>query len=289
MFLELLSPVGSRGVHASAPPCFLPLADCPAGLMYGMAVYTTFRFPLADCWWNAHLTRLKENAAQLGLSLPFPADVIRLALEALIETEGCTQSVFRLTAIADVQEYGDFYTGTENGLKPARLLLSARKSGTSVLSSAGPLQSPVAVKAVDAIRPLPLIKHSGMADVIRLKQAALLSGFSEILLAQNGILREASTSNIFLIQAGQLLTPDPVRDGCLPGITRQRVLLTAKGLGIPVAETGPLLMRDLPHWDGAFLTNAAQGIRPVSRIDQHALPWPSEAKGWIQALAESLR
>ena len=287
MFRELIYPSGLRGATLNAAPCFAPLADCPAGLMYGMAVYTTFRFPLANCWLNAHLSRLAENAGQLGLTLHFSEAVIRGALETLVVTEGWASSVLRLTAIADVQEYGDFYSEAGASLKPARLLLSVRKAAKKPLAEQG-LQPAVALKTVDAMRVLPLVKHSGMADVIRLRQTAIHAGFPEILLAQGGIVREVSTSNCFVIQAGQLLTPDPVRDGCLPGITRQRVLLAAESLGIPVAESAPLMISERTQWEGAFLTNAVQGIRPVSQIDDHPLPWPPEALALMNALAESL-
>jgi branched-subunit amino acid aminotransferase/4-amino-4-deoxychorismate lyase len=141
---------------------------------------------------------------------------------------------------------------------------------------------------VDYVRPAPLIKHLGLAEIITLKQKAQLEGFDDVLLGKNNLVSEASTSNIFYIQAGSLLTPDPWRDACLPGITRQRVLETAQAQGLPLQASFPIPFSAMAAMDGAFLTNAAQGIRRVSRIDDITLPWPDAASAITDLLAASL-
>lgn len=256
-------------------PAFIPLSDFPAGLMYGMAVYTTFRVPLAERWLHAHLDRLATNVAQMGMPLAFPPEVI---LQALALASRLEQPVLRLTAVADVQEYGDFYG---KPLKSARLLLSTRQA-----PSANPL--PLALKSVKYVRPTPLIKHLAMAEVIALKQKARLEGFQDILLSSDAQVSEASTANIFFIQSGKLFTPNPERDGCLPGITRQRILEAAQAHDIFLSQDSSIQLADLPRVDGAFLTNAVQGIRPVAHIDNITLPWPDSARELVDRLAASL-
>ena len=157
------------------------------GLMYGMAVYTTFRLPLAEYWIAQHVERLMDNAQHLGLPVSYTATEFQQALIPHFQME---RPIFRLTLVADVAEYSDFY---QKPAKPARLLLAMREAP-------GEASMPVSLKSVDYVRTMPLVKHLGMADVIQLKKQARLQGFQEILLAGGGQVREASTANILFIR-----------------------------------------------------------------------------------------
>lgn len=256
-------------------PRFKKLNHLPMGLMYGMAVYTTFRLPLAEYWIARHLERLMDNAQHLGLPVPFTAAEFQQALLPYFQLE---KPIFRLTLVADVAEYSDFY---QEPAKPARLLLALREA-----SAGTPM--PVSLKRVDYVRTMHLVKHLGMADVIQLKKQAQLQGFQEILLAGGGKIREGSTANILFIKNGRLCGPEPERDACLPGITRQRVLHEAGVQGIEVEDAGPVYLTDLPQMQGAFLTNATKGLTPVARIDDLTFPWPDSAWEVANTLAACL-
>lgn len=268
MLLELVQPEGGK-------PFFKKLENLPAGLMYGMAVYTTFRLPLSEHWIGVHLDRLLENASHLGLTVNFSPEELQQSLLPHFQLE---RPVFRLTLVADVEEYNDFYAQSP---KPARLLLASREAP-------GENPMPLTLKSVDYTRTMPLIKHLGMAEVITLKKQAGQAGYQEILLAGNGRVREASTANIFFIRDGALLTPDPQRDECLPGITRQRLLRVAESNGLPVRDEGPIYVNALATMQGAFLTNSAKGLTPVSRIDDVGFPWPPQAKAIMGMLGNNL-
>jgi len=256
-------------------PQFQKLINLPMGLMYGMAVYTTFRLPLAEYWIAQHVERLMDNAQHLGLPVSYTATEFQQALIPHFQME---RPVFRLTLVADVAEYSDFY---QKPAKPARLLLAMREAS-------GEASMPVSLKSVDYVRTMPLVKHLGMADVIQLKKQARLQGFQEILLAGGGKVREASTANILFIRNGQLCGPEPERDACLPGISRQRILREAKVQGIGIEDTAPVNLSELSQMQGAFLTNATKGITPVARIDDVAFPWPESAEKIVNALAGCL-
>src|SRR4051812_25798207 len=86
-------------------PQFAPLAELPAGLLYGMAVYTTFRLPLPPVWMFAHLERLLQNAGELGLMVRFSRQDVYEALQGYLQADPLTSQVLRLTLVADVQEY----------------------------------------------------------------------------------------------------------------------------------------------------------------------------------------
>jgi branched-chain amino acid aminotransferase len=93
---------------------------------------------------------------------------------------------------------------------------------------------------------------------------ALDPGAWAVLLDTGGNLAEGPGSNIFLVRAGELLTPRERQ--VLPGISRAMVMELASGLGIPVRELD-LDLYDASTADEAFLTSTSLCICPVASIN----------------------
>ncbi len=94
---------------------------------------------------------------------------------------------------------------------------------------------------------------------------AISSGCDEALLLDNeGYVAEGSGENIFLVQNGELVTPELT--SCLEGITRQTVIDFADELGIPVRERR--ITRDEVYVaDEAFFTGTAAEVLPIRELD----------------------
>ena len=71
--------------------------------------------------------------------------------------------------------------------------------------------------------------------MLAIASAARAGADDALLLGASGELLEGATSSVFLVRAGELLTP-PLALGILPGITRERVWATAERLGLSVRE-----------------------------------------------------
>ncbi len=94
---------------------------------------------------------------------------------------------------------------------------------------------------------------------------ALQAGEHEgLLVNRHGCVTEGSSSNLFVVQAGVLVTP-PVED-VLAGVTQEEVLKLAARLAIPV-ERRPLPLSDLGQWNEAFLTSTSRHVLPLVRLD----------------------
>ena len=76
---------------------------------------------------------------------------------------------------------------------------------------------------------------------------------------------ECTTSNIFIVDNGQLKTP-PLGPYVLPGIIRQFVLDTAKDNKIPLFEE-QITKEELLSADEVFITSTGIEIVPVIQID----------------------
>ncbi len=87
-----------------------------------------------------------------------------------------------------------------------------------------------------------------------------------LLLNDQGMIAEASSSNVFIVKNGQILTPD-LSQACVEGIMRSVVIELAGDIGIQVHETG-IALNELEDADEVLLTNAIQGIRWVNQFKQ---------------------
>lgn len=93
------------------------------------------------------------------------------------------------------------------------------------------------------------------------------SGFDEaIFLNENGHVAEGASCNIFMVRAGQLITP-PVTDNALEGITRGIITeIAQRELSLAVVERS-VDRSELYVCDELFLTGTAVGLAPVVRVD----------------------
>ena len=112
----------------------------------------------------------------------------------------------------------------------------------------------------------PAIKSLNYLNNILAKIEAINSGCEEaIMLNAEGYVSECTGDNIFIVKAGQLLTP-PLSAGTLYGITRGVVMDLARGDGLVVGE--PNLTRyDVFNADECFLSGTGAELIPIVKVD----------------------
>lgn len=111
-------------------------------------------------------------------------------------------------------------------------------------------------------------------------QKKTASGAYEVLLVdQGGSITEGSKSNLFFVKNDELLTPPLV--SVLPGVTRQKIIDTAKNININVIETN-IKSDDLHTYEGAFMSGTSPKILPISSIG--TIPFDSSHLPLITAL-----
>jgi D-alanine transaminase len=91
-------------------------------------------------------------------------------------------------------------------------------------------------------------------------------GCSEtILFNGKGEVTEASSSNVFVVLDGQILTP-PLDNQILPGITRNIAIQAMKKANLPIAEQ-IITLEQLKQADEVWLTSSSKELQPVTVID----------------------
>jgi branched-chain amino acid aminotransferase len=235
------------------------------GLLYGDGVFEGIRayhgrvFKLKE-----HIDRLFFSAKAILLELPMThADLVA----AVVET--CRQNRIRDGYVRLVVTRG---VGTL-GLNPNR----CRQPSVIIIAGKIQLYPPefyeqgLAIVTVPTTRNLnnavcPAIKSLNYLNNILAKIEANIAGVEEaIMLNAEGYVAECTGDNVFIVRAGQLLTP-PLYAGALYGITRSVVLDLARERGVPVVETN-LTRYDLFIADECFLTGTGAEIVPVVKID----------------------
>lgn len=114
----------------------------------------------------------------------------------------------------------------------------------------------------------PVAGHSTICylPMILARRAAWDHGLDEVLLqSTEGGICEGSTSNLFIVKDGQLITP-PVEEGIQLSVSRKVVLVLADQLGIKTFES-TVSRKMLLDADEAFITNPLIEIMPMREVD----------------------
>jgi len=234
------------------------------GILYGYGLFETMRsyggrvFSL-----DRHLARLMHSADKIGLATSLDPAALRQAIHKTLEANKLMDARIRLTVTAGEGE---------RGLAPptSGMLTIIVVAEELVLPPPQAYEDGIGAAVVSVRRnsqsPLAGIKSIGYLDNLLAHSEAVAAGADEaILLNERGFVAECSTSNIFLVVEGRLLTPS-AESGILPGITREEVLELALNLGIKVVA-GEIPLAHLIRADEAFLTNSVVEVMPIAKVD----------------------
>lgn len=116
----------------------------------------------------------------------------------------------------------------------------------------------------------PRIKSLNYLNNVMAKIEAINAGVMEcLMLNPQGYVAEASGDNVFAVKGNKLLTP-PTWCGALEGITREKVMLLAREMGLEVVEA-PMTRYELWTADEMFLTGTAAEVIAVVELDKRPI------------------
>ncbi len=210
---------------------------------------------------NEHLERLSRSLSLCDM----PMDLDELKIEQLI-ADGLSRSAFSATVIyiqitRGVQERNHLY---RDGLTPTVLLTFREKPA----ADPDRYRDGVGLMSTEDQRwAMCEIKATGLLPNVLAKNRAVRAGFQDaVLVTSDGLVRECTASNIFVIHAGALITP-VADESILHGITRDYVLRCAALANVPTDERS-MTVEELCGSDEAFISSTMVDILPVTRIDQ---------------------
>ena len=93
--------------------------------------------------------------------------------------------------------------------------------------------------------------------------------YDTIFISKEKIVREATSSNVFIIKNGSVVT-HPLTNNILPGITRKVILEICQDKNIPFEESF-FSLTDLYDADEVFLSGTTTEVLPIISIDNKAI------------------
>jgi len=110
------------------------------------------------------------------------------------------------------------------------------------------------------------VKTVQLLPNVTAKQKALEAGAHDaIFVAEDGVVREATSSNVFIVVKGEAVT-HPLTPRILPGITRAVIIDICKEIDLPVTETF-FKVEKLYGADEVFLTGTTTEVLPIVKVD----------------------
>ena len=247
-----------NGVIRPINETYVPIED--RGYQFGDAVYEFVASYNGKFFcMKEHLDRLEKSME--GLSFPkVDRNFIQNAIAELFEKAGMARAglyiqISRGVAPRDHAWAKDIKLQIIMTIKKVDELDSKiRKQGIDIITVQDERWSNCDIKTVQ-------ILFNAMA-----KQKAKDQGaFDAIFISKDGIVREGTSSNFFIVKDGVIIT-HPLTKNILPGITRMVVMDLARNLGIK-AEEKFLSKTDLFSAEEAFLTGTITEILGIKTID----------------------
>ena len=258
--------VSVNGRLSSPEDAVVPALD--RGFLYGDSVYEVL-------WWHRgvlvqakdHFERLRASGRRIYLSLPEGDARWHAAIEPVVAASGCSRDEDAYVRLVVTRGAGALGLAVGEGLVPTVVVIVApahrpgeeeRRRGLSALC--------VARLRNDARALDPAAKTGNyMNNLLALHEARVQGADDALLLNAAGEVTEATTSNVYLVRGGALVTP-AISAGILEGTTRRRILSLCAAAGLPVSERS-VLPAELVSAEEIFLSSSVRGVVPVVRLD----------------------
>jgi len=253
------------------------------GFLFGFGLFETMRSYNGRIFrLEAHLDRLKKSEVELGIAMP-SFDLAAACYDTL-KANNLADARLRLTLTAGPGE---------------ALPDPSTCEGPTVVIIAMPLKPPSPERYQQGYRavlsslrrnsqsPLSRMKSTCYAEGILARREVGLKGIDEVVvLNERGFVAEGSSTNLFLVKSGVLVTPS-IDSGILPGIARSVVLEIAKAASLK-SEERLISLAELAQADEAFFTNSIREIMPLTIYEGR--PVGSGESGTVTSrLAEAYR
>jgi len=252
----------------SAEDACVPVLD--HGFLFGDSVYEVVRTARGRPFLMAeHMDRMRRSAEMIYFELPWRDDEIGARMGELIEALGCPDCYVRIIATRGPGPISLLPDGCD---APALYLIASELVRYPQEHYANGCSVAIVRRLRNDPRALDPRAKTGnyLNNMLGLIEARRAGADDALFLNIEDHLTEATTSNLWIVEGGRVLTP-PLEAGLLAGITRGWVFRTLPGAGIDVAEE-ILHRRRLMRADEVFLTGTVKGIMPVGRVDGEAVP-----------------
>jgi D-amino acid aminotransferase len=240
------------------------------GLTYGDGMYETMKaLDGKPLFLKEHLKRLLHGARELHMDSrllkPFVDEVKAGAIESLLRKNRLDKGEAYIKLMVTRGADRASHLPTKSVL-PTTVIVTKTIDTASL--SALREKGVTAATVADISPALPGVKSLNYLASVLARIQADKAGAFEALFTKDGFITEGSSSNVFAVKNGHIITPPLAAGpsgGVLPGVIRGEVKRHARKSGIPFSEA-PLSISNLQAADEAFLTNSIMEAVPLIKI-----------------------
>jgi aminodeoxychorismate lyase len=231
--------------------------------LYGDGLFETMRVVRGRPFrWSEHMERLERGATFAGIHIPFTEVSLRKFAEELIANNQMPEALLRLTLSRGVGVRGYSPKGAE---RPTLVMTlheflpvdPEKPPAWRLITSSFRLPADEALAQFKTCNKLPQILARAEADAAGADEALLLNTDGQVV--------EASSSNLFWVEADTVCTP-PLASGILAGVTRTVVFEICEQHRIVSKETS-IVPEQLRLAQGIFLSLSSVGVAEVLWLD----------------------
>ena len=262
------------------------------GFLYGDSVYEVVRtyqgkhFGLAE-----HLVRLRASADYLYMDVPWSDEHIRQEIERTLDAADWADSYVRIVVSRGAESHISLKPSPE--IQPNLLIVLSEIAPVPQISQEGiHLTIPDRLRNHQSALSPSAKTGNYLNNILALLEAQKSGADDALLLNTDGLVTEATTSNIWLVKEGTVLTPHE-DVGILHGITRDFIFTILDSLSIPYEKVF-LTPSDLIGFEEGFLSSSVRLLMPIHQINETQIPktpGPITLKVWdalIDLMAKSV-
>jgi branched-chain amino acid aminotransferase len=201
-------------------------------------------------FFDDHISRLEQSLALVSAAYTVSAEVLYRRIRKIAEVNGISAQNIRL-------EIGKI---ANRAIWQERLFLVP-----SYYPEASLYQLGVKTATSEIVRSMPHAKVVNNAYVTHINRVkAERDVFEVIIMNADHKIAEGSKSNLFFVK-GRALYSAKAED-ILMGITRRKLLMLAKAMGLALVE-GDIYLKDIKAFEACFISGTSIHILPVAQID----------------------
>lgn len=231
------------------------------GLQYGHGLFETIAVKDGELkYWDQHMDRLIDGCARLFIKSPDLSLLLKEASSLAAQTKG--KAVLKIVYTCGAGGRG--YKAPEQ-MYPTRILSLSDWPNYPEENFHSGVTVRLCETRLGINSSLAGIKHLNRLEQVLARSEWNDSEIAEgLMLDQQGLLKEATMSNVFFVKDNTLCTPDLSQCG-VAGIMRKAVLDQAENLSVRT-YIDDFTPADIFQADEVFLTNSLIGIWPIKKI-----------------------
>ncbi|MEP1096168.1 MAG: aminotransferase class IV [Cyclobacteriaceae bacterium] len=223
------------------------------GVHRGFGIFDFFRAKNGTpTFFEDYLDRFDNSQRFLDLSRHISKEEVQSAVGILLEKNGFANSSLKLMLLGDGIDADD-------AIRPLFFIINAPFEEAEGIPEANLILE-------DYVRENPMIKSINYFTSYQVHQRKKKYEALDVLYHKNGIVSEASRSNVFIVKEGVLMTPEK---NILHGITRKHLLEIAEG--VIEARIKDITVEDVLGADEVFISGTIKEVMPVLKIDDHII------------------